>query len=365
MRYLDEFRDGKLASRLAEKIKKLMPTRPLNFMEVCGTHTQSFHRFALGRLLPGNLRLIAGPGCPVCVSTPAYIDQAISLSALKDVIILTFGDMLRVPGSHSSLEHARARGRNVQVVYSPLDCLALAKANPDKRLIFLAVGFETTAPTIALTIKAAKKDKIKNLFFLASLKTIPQVMEQLIKDSRLNLQGFLCPGHVSTIIGTRAYDFIPRKYGISCSVAGFEALDILNGIYLLVRQNVQQRPRVENQYVRVATRNGNPRAIKLISDVFKPADVCWRGLGLIPGSGLTLRREYARFDAAKEFVLKVPDRQTGDRRQADKCRCGDVLKGIISPPQCPLFGRACNPLHAVGPCMVSSEGACNAYYKYH
>ncbi len=360
MKYIDEFRNKDLIRIAADKIKEIMPQKEINIMEVCGTHTQSFFRFALDKLLPRNLRLISGPGCPVCVSSQTYIDQAIELAQDKDNIILTFGDMLRVPGVKSTLEKERAGGAQIQVVYSALDSLTVARINASKKVIFLAVGFETTAPTIALSLISAKKENLKNLSFFSSLKLIPPAMDYLVKDRRLNLDGFLCPGHVSVIIGTRPYEFIPRKYKIGCCVAGFEPLDILEGIYILVKQIIEDKPKVANQYLRVVTKQGNLRAQKKIKQIFKTSDASWRGLGKIPQSGLKIRNEFAQFDAERVFSIK----RTTQEPRTGRCRCADVLKGLISPLACPLFSRVCRPDNPVGPCMVSSEGACNAYFKY-
>jgi hydrogenase expression/formation protein HypD len=369
MRYIDEFRNKKPLKKLTDKIKEIAPKEDVNIMEVCGTHTQSFFRFGLDKLLPTNLRLIAGPGCPVCVSTQEYIDKAIHYAKSKNVIILTFGDMLRVPGTRLTLEKERAKGANVSVVYSALDALAIARKNPQKQVIFLAVGFETTAPTIALSIIRAKKENLKNLFFFPSLKLIPPGMDYLVKDKRLDLNGFLCPGHVSSIIGIKPYEFIPKRYKIACCVTGFEPLDILEGIHLIIQQIIKNKPMVANQYVRVVTRSGNIKAQKIISEVFKVADASWRGLGRIPGSGLRLKDKFSKFDAEKNFpfshklqATRLSGRQASYKLQ--KCRCGDVLKGLIEPNECILFKKACSPDNPFGPCMVSSEGACNAYYKY-
>ncbi len=362
MRYIDEFRNKNLIKRILSQIKEIAPEDRLNFMEVCGTHTQSFCRFGLHKLLPSNLRLIAGPGCPVCVSSQGYIDSAIKLAGHKDIIILTFGDMLRVPGSFSSLEKERAGHGNVRVVYSALDSLNVARLNPDKKVVFLAVGFETTAPTIALSIISAKKENLRNLFFFCSLKLIPPAMEYLLRDKRLNLNGFLCPGHVSAIIGTKPYEFIPKGYAIPCCITGFEPLDILEGIYLLLRQIVKKKPAVENQYTRVVSRSGNLKAKNIIHKVFRITDASWRGLGNIPNSGLKINEEFSQFDAEKIFSIKQKDKRT--KKQEMQCRCADILKGLISPLDCPLFLKACSPDNPIGPCMVSAEGACNAYYKY-
>ena len=363
MRYVDEFRNRKLVEQVAGKIREIIPIYPINIMEVCGTHTQSFYRFGLDKLIPPQLRLISGPGCPVCVSAQGYIDEAIALCGHKEVILATFGDMLRVPGNKSSLEKERAKSGNIQVVYSPLDTLRIAKNNPDKKIVFLAVGFETTAPTIALSILKAKEERVKNLFFLTSLKLIPPAMKILLEDEKVCLQGFLCPGHVSAIIGTKAYAGISRRYRIGCCVAGFEPLDILEGLYLLVRQIIKKHPCVENQYSRVVTNSGNRRAQEIIKDVFVPDNVSWRGLGVIPASGLRIRKRFAIFDARKQFSLKTTPGKLDAIQK--KCKCGSVLKGILRPDQCPLFRKACTPDNPYGPCMVSIEGACNAYYKYH
>lgn len=362
MKYIDEFRNQRLIREVADKIGEISPQWPLNIMEVCGTHTQSFRRFGLGKLLPENLRFIAGPGCPVCVSSQEYIDRAIELAGQKDTIILTFGDMLRVPGTVSTLEKKRADGASVQVVYSPLDSLLIAKNSPAKKIVFLAVGFETTTPTIALTILLAKKEKLRNLFFFTSLKLMIPAMRYLLEDERLKLQGFLCPGHVSAIIGTNPYEFIPKRYKVGCCVSGFEPLDIIEGVYLLVRQIAANRPQVENQYSRVVKRNGNPKAREIVSKVFREADNSWRGMGLLSNSGLKIRKEYVDFDAEEAFPLK---RVTHSKQPKAPCKCADVLKGLILPPDCPLFLKVCSPDNPIGPCMVSSEGACNAYYKYH
>jgi hydrogenase expression/formation protein HypD len=363
MRYIDEFRNKNLLKEVLNKTKEILPEDLVNIMEVCGTHTQSFCRFGLDKLLPSNLRLIAGPGCPVCVSSQGYIDSAIKLAGHKDVIILTFGDMLRIPGTHSTLEKQRARFGNVRVVYSALDSLNVARLNPDKQVVFLAVGFETTAPTIALSIISAGKQNLRNLFFFSSLKLIPPAMDYLVRDKRLNLSGFLCPGHVSAIIGTMPYEFIPKRYAIPCCITGFEPLDILEGIYLIVQQIVKKKPGVANQYVRVVTKKGNLKAQKIIKRVFKISDAYWRGLGRIPRSGLKINDEFSRFDIEKVFSVTDKEPRISDKHKI--CRCADILKGLISPLDCPLFLRVCSPDNPVGPCMVSTEGACNAYYRYH
>ena len=361
MKYIDEFRNKKLILDTAGRIKEIAPASKVNIMEVCGTHTNSFFRFGLHKLLPKNIRLVSGPGCPVCVSSQQYLDQAICYARHKDTLIATFGDLLRVPGSSSSLEKERAGHGNVDVVYSALEAVELAKKYPKKKVIFLAVGFETTIPTIALSILHAKKKRLRNIFFLCSLKLMPPAMEYLLKDKRLNIDGFLCPGHVSSIIGAKPYEFIPKKYKIACCIAGFEPLDIMEGIYLLLRQIVLAKPSVENQYIRVVTREGNKKAVGMINRVFNPCDTVWRGIGKIPLSGLLIRSEFSEFDATRQLPVKC--REIIDKNAA-RCRCADVLKGLILPPHCPLFMKLCKPDNPIGPCMVSTEGACNAYYKY-
>jgi hydrogenase expression/formation protein HypD len=269
--------------------------------------------------------------------------------------------MLRVPGSRSSLERERAKSGNVRVAYSPLDALSIARANPAKSVIFLAVGFETTAPTIALSILEAKKEKLKNIFFLSALKLIPAAMRYLLLDKRVRIDGFLCPGHVSAVIGTKEYAFVPKKYKIPCCVTGFEPLDILEGIYMILEQLASGKSGVANQYTRVVTKTGNLKAQGIIRRVFKTGDSEWRGLGIIPKSGLKLKNEFSDFDASRIFFAAGPRVKTETTGQ---CRCSDILKGLILPRNCPLFAKKCRPEHPLGPCMVSSEGACNAYYKF-
>jgi len=364
MRFIDEFRNKNIIKRVAQRITEIMPENKISIMEVCGTHTQSFHRFGLDRLIPENLRLIAGPGCPVCVSDQDYIDKAIQLSKIADTIILSFGDMLRVPGTNTSLERQRAEGSDVRVVYSAWDSLKIAERNPKKKVIFLAVGFETTAPTLALTLQAAQKEKLNNLFFFSSLKLIPPAMKALVSVRQINIDGFLCPGHVSTIIGSLAYDFIPRIYKVPCCVAGFEPLDVLEGIYLLLYQIINKKPRVMNQYMRAVKRDGNKKAQAIIKDVFRIVDDKWRGLGEIPRSGLKIRCEFLKFDAERFLSFKHRNWRNPESNNPNRCRCGEVLRGIIRPDECPLFRKVCSPVNPYGPCMVSNEGACNVYYRY-
>ena len=387
MKYIDEFRDGTIAIGLSKKIANLMDGHnEITIMEVCGSHTMSIYRYGLKKLLPSNIRLLSGPGCPVCVTSVNYIDTAIaisqntsaSLNSGRDVLITTFGDMMRVPGSSSSLEKERAKGASVAVVYSTLDALHLAEKHPNKKVVFLAIGFETTAPTIAASVIEAERRGLKNYFVLTAHKIMPPVMKALLTDKELNLDGFLCPAHVSTIIGSRPYEFIARDFHIPCVIAGFEPLDILQGIYMLLEQIVKKEARVQIEYSRVAKREGNPTALALLDKVFEPCDVEWRGLGLIPGSGFKLRSRYEKFDAhtvfrISDFVVSAQSNDFGfqinsaicnPQSAINGCICGDILRGVKLPADCKLFGKVCNPEHPVGACMVSSEGTCAAWYKY-
>jgi hydrogenase expression/formation protein HypD len=361
MKFQDEFRDRSLVQNMAANIRRMaekLPT-PVNFMEVCGTHTMSIYQYGLRSLLPENVRLVSGPGCPVCVTPIGYIDKALACTEDPRNIIATFGDMLRVPGSNSSLMEERAQGADIRIVYSPLDAVALARNNPERRVVFLGIGFETTAPTIAASILAAERQGRDNYLVLASHKTMPRPMEALTADPELALSGYLCPAHVSTVIGAKAYQSLVETYQIPCVVTGFEPADVMQGIQMLLDQSLAGTSRVEIQYSRAVSWDGNPQAQAVIGQVFEPCDANWRGLGLLPGSGLTIRAEYARFDADKVLTLDIPD---GIENPA--CRCGDVLKGKLAPFDCPLFDTICTPESPIGACMVSSEGTCAAAYKY-
>ena len=362
MKYLDEFRSEARVKKCAGAINKIMPGKPLSIMEVCGTHTQNFFRYSLDRLLPCGLKFIAGPGCPVCVSSQEYIDQAVAYAEDPNAMVLTFGDMMRVPGSVSNLEEQRARNGNVLVMYSPLDALTLAKEYPGKMMIVLAVGFETTASAFALSILEAKREKLKNICFFTSLKKITPAMKYLLEDEKMDISGFMCPGHVSAITGSRSYDFIAKDYRVGCCVTGFEPLDILEGIYLIVRQINRGIPKVENQYSRVVTRNGNLKAQGIMSKVFCDSDAKWRGMGDIAGSGMEINDDFAEFDARRELPVKVMTRARD--KEGGLCKCQEIIKGLASPDECALFAKRCSPERPYGPCMVSVEGTCNAYYKY-
>ena len=360
MKYVDEYRDAALVGRLAAAIRKAAPPeRTFRLMEVCGTHTMAIGRFGLRALLPPNVKLLSGPGCPVCVTPKEYVDHTLALAARGDVTVATFGDMMRVPGSRGDLQRAAAAGADVRVVYSSLEALEAAAAARARRVVFLGVGFETTAPTVAAAVKAARARGYDNFFVLVAHKLIPPAMRVLCANERLALDGFLCPAHVSAIIGTRAYEFIPREYGRACAVAGFEPVDIMQGILMLVTQAAAGKPTVDNAYSRVVHPDGNPRARALLDEVFEVADSRWRGLGDLPASGLRLRGEYVAFDAAVALPVDIPPTVPDEG-----CLCGDVLSGITEPGGCPLFGKVCTPETPVGPCMVSAEGTCAAAFKY-
>jgi len=361
LNYMDEFRDRSIVLGLAERIKELAAGRPepMTFMEVCGTHTMAIYQYGLRSLLPDGVRLISGPGCPVCVTPNGYIDRAIALSRLPDTIITTFGDMVRVPGSTSSLMEERARGADVRIVYSPLDAVSIAEKNAGKRVVFLGVGFETTAPAIAGSILTAASKGLVNYSVLAAHKTIPLPMEILSSDPELSIDGYICPAHVSAIIGAEAYMPLAEKLGVPCVVTGFEPVDVMQGVEMLVRQVVEKRSSVEIQYGRVVKWEGNRKAQAILAEVFSVCDSEWRGIGVIPGSGLEIAEKFAAFDAEKTIPVTVEE-----PREHLGCLCGDILKGKRSPFDCPLFATVCMPESPVGACMVSSEGTCAAAYKY-
>jgi hydrogenase expression/formation protein HypD len=357
MKYIDEFRDKELVTKLTGHIKNLARGN-LAFMEVCGGHTSAIHRFGIKSLLPGNIKLISGPGCPVCVTGKNFIDKAVECSRLKNVIITSFGDLIRVPGTASSLEKERANGADIRIVFSGLEALDIAIANPGKRVIFLGIGFETTAPGTAVTINEAAKIEIDNFCLLSAHKIMPPAMDAIIKEG-VNINGFICPGHVAAITGSKIFDFIPEKYKLGCVITGFEPVDITQAILMLVRQVNSNDPKTEIQYRRAVTKEGNSLAKKQMEDVFETCDAFWRGFGIIPGSGLKLKNEFAKYDAEKLFSF-VPDSYEDD----GNCICGEILRGKKSPPDCPLFGNGCVPDNPVGACMVSNEGACNTWFKY-
>jgi hydrogenase expression/formation protein HypD len=357
-KFVDEFRDPELAKKLVSMLSSYKG-RPVNLMEVCGTHTMSISRYGIRGLLPENINLISGPGCPVCVTPVSYIDSAILLSREKDVIITTFGDLMRVPGKTSSLLKEKGAGRDIRILYSPLDSLKIARDNRDKKVVFLSVGFETTTPIAALTVLRAVDENIKNFCVLSANKTMPEALKILASDRELKIDGFLYPGHVSAVIGIKDYEKLAVSLGIPGVVAGFEPLDILHSILRLVSNINEGKAVVENLYTRVVTHQGNPIAVQKINSVFEGCSSVWRGLGVIPGSGLKMRDEYKDFDAWRLFDL-----DSSNEEEPEGCMCGEVLKGKVKPLACKLFGKACVPQNPVGACMVSSEGTCAAYYKY-
>ncbi len=359
MKYMDEFRDIELCSGLARRIHRRVKGRDMVLMEVCGTHTMAIHKSGIKAMLPESLKLLSGPGCPVCVTPNEYLDRAVALGRREDVILATFGDMLRVPGSSSSLEQVRAEGANVSMVYSCRDSLAVARENRDRKVVFLGVGFETTSPTIAATIEEAEREGVPNFHVLCGHKLIPPAMRALVENPDLSVQGFICPAHVSTIIGAGPYRFLADEHGIPCVITGFEPLDILQGIAMLADMIIDGKPSVKNQYSRVATMEGNARAKELLDRVFETCSSEWRGLGSIPRSGYRIKDGLAHRDAEKEIRVDVEV-----TRGHKGCRCGEILQGLIDPSGCPLYADVCTPENPVGPCMVSSEGTCAAYYKY-
>jgi hydrogenase expression/formation protein HypD len=359
MKYLDEFRDPAAVRGLARQLVETVGDRKLTVMEVCGTHTMSVARYGLKRLLPPSLTLLSGPGCPVCVTPNSEIDLWIAAAREPNVVLTPFGDLLRVPGSSSSLEMERSTGADVRPVYSSLEALRVAESEPDRLVVFPAVGFETTAPTVAASVLEAKRKGLSNFTLAVAHKTMPAAMEALAGDGRLNLDGFLCPAHVSTIIGAEPYRFLSEEHGKSCVVAGFEATDIVESLLMIAQQIARNEPDVEVQYRRVAKLAGNPKARETIDRVFEPCDAAWRGLGTVSGSGLFLRAEYADFD-----VRSCLDLQVESSVENPACRCGEVLRGLIRPRQCSLFGKTCTPDAPVGACMVSNEGSCAAAYRY-
>jgi hydrogenase expression/formation protein HypD len=328
-------------------------------MEFCGGRTTAIFKHGIRQLLPETLEMLSGPGCPVCVTSNQDLDKAIALACLPKVIITSFGDMLRVPGSYSSLQATKAEGRDIRVVYSTQDALAIARDNPDKSVIFIGIGFETTAPTIAASILQAEEQGINNYYVLPLHKLCPPIMKAILDLGEVRLNGIICPGHVSAIIGSYPYRFIPQDYGVACVVSGFEPLDILLAVDMLVNQIESGQYKVEIAYRRGVKPEGNIQALKLIDTIFEVCDASWRGIGVVSSSGLKLNKRYQRFDAESNFAI-----EPGPSREARGCICGSILRGVSTPRDCPLFKLACTPEQPVGPCMVSSEGACATYYHY-
>lgn len=366
MKYVTEYRDPEKAQALLAEIAQLSqllpinPAKPLKLMEICGGHTHSIFKYGIETLLPDSIELIHGPGCPVCVMPRGRLDDAIALAEQPNIIFTTFGDAMRVPGSQKSLLQAKAQNADVRMVYSPLDALKIAKDNPDREIIFFGIGFETTVPSTALTVLQAKAEGITNFSLFCNHVLVVPALEALLSNPDLQLDGFIGPGHVSTVIGIEPYQIIADRYHKPLVISGFEPLDILQSVWMLLKQLIEGRCEVENQYTRLVNSGGNKVGLNAIAQVFTIRDRFeWRGLGEIAQSGLKIRDEYAQFDAEVKFI--VPNRRVAD---AKACQCGEILKGVLKPWQCKVFGTACTPQNPIGTCMVSSEGSCAAYYKY-
>ena len=357
MKYIDEYRDKNLVLELAENIRRAS-TKSVSLMEVCGGHTMSIHKFGIPALLPPTIKLHSGPGCPVCVSSNKFIDQSVAYSRLDNVIITTYGDLIRVPGSTSTLDKEKANGADIRIVYSVLDALKIAKENKDKKVIFLGIGFETTAPGSAVGILNATEQKISNFYLYSSHKIMPPAMAALI-DEGIKIDGYIAPGHVSTITGSAIYTDIAEKYGLCCVISGFEPFDMMKSIYMLVKQFETNSPKVEIEYKRAVKPEGNIKAQKIMNEVFELRDDWWRGLGVLPKSGLKIREKYSNFDAENKIEVEVEP-----TIEHKGCICGEILKGLKNPKDCKLFGKVCIPNNPIGACMVSNEGACHAYYRY-
>ncbi|CAN2041292.1 putative hydrogenase expression/formation protein MJ0993 [Candidatus Magnetomoraceae bacterium gMMP-15] len=359
IKYLQEYRDPKLSKKLINKIKEIS-LKKIRLMEVCGTHTMSIFKNGIQALLPENISLISGPGCPVCVTSQNEIDAFIELAKIDNVILASFGDLIKVPGTSSSLQKERSMGRDIRIVYSTFDCLEIAIKNPKKKVVFLAVGFETTAPTIAASVIAAKHKEINNYFIFSAHKLMPPVMEHLLKTKNFNIDGFILPGHVSVITGIKAFLPLIEKYHIPSVAAGFEPTDILQAILMLVKQIESGDISLENAYTRAVKYEGNKKAQKIMNNVFQVIDTSWRGIGNISKSGLKIRDKFESYDAKKIFDITLSDSNPPDKG----CLCGQILRGLKTPPECKLYKKVCTPLNPVGPCMVSSEGTCSTYYRY-
>ena len=360
MKFVDEYRDAEIAKNLADEIARVSEGRPLKLMEVCGGHTHTIYKYGIEDVLPPNIDLVHGPGCPVCVIPMGRLDDAHAIAQQPDVIFTTYGDMMRVPGSRGSLLDAKAEGADIRFVYSPLDALKIARSNPEKRVVFFAIGFETTAPSTALTLLRAKAENLKNFSIFCNHVMIIPAIKALLDSPDLRLDGFIGPGHVSTIIGCEPYRFIAEEHKKPVVVSGFEPLDVIQGAAMIVKQIAEGRSEVENQYTRVVNWHGNAKALEILGRVFALRPFFeWRGLGFITHSALKLSEEFADWDA--ELLFNVPGLRVADPKA---CQCGEVLKGVIKPWQCKVFGTACTPETPIGTCMVSSEGACAAYYNY-
>lgn len=350
-----------MTNKVVSKIKELQSAinRPVRLMEVCGTHTVAIFRHGIRDVLPDGIKLLSGPGCPVCVTSIKAVDTVIAISRAKDVVITTFGDMMRVPGGSKSLSSARSGGSDIRIVYSPLDALKIAQDNRNKKVVFFATGFETTSPLVAGTISEAENSGTDNFYIYSVHKTVPPALKALLDSGDVLVDGFILPGHVSAIIGKNPYNFIASDYHKPSVITGFDANDILTGIMMILDQILNGKALVENQYAKVVKDEGNPRAVSIMNEYFGPADAEWRGIGILPGSGLELREQFHHRD-----IISVLDPEVPEGKEPKACSCGDVLRGIKIPSDCGLFGKACTPENPVGACMVSSEGSCSAYYKY-
>jgi hydrogenase expression/formation protein HypD len=358
LKYIEEYRDGELAKNLIQKIH-VLSKKHLRIMEVCGTHTMSIFRHGIRSLLPKTVTLLSGPGCPVCVTAQKDIDAFIVFAGLENVIVTTFGDLIKVPGSVSSLGNEKAKGADVRIVYSVFDAVEIAKKNPEKEVVFCGVGFETTIPTIAAGILMGAEAKLKNFSVFSANKLTPPAISALMETDGIQIDGFILPGHVSVITGTNAYRDTFEKYKIPSVITGFEPIDILNALLILIDQNENQAPSLMNAYPRAVADQGNLKAQKIMHQVFEVCSACWRGIGEIPMSGMGIKKEYQAFDAANKFSINMPDAP-----EPKSCACGEILMGLKTPEQCGLYKKKCTPMTPVGPCMVSSEGACAAFYKY-
>ncbi len=358
MKFVEEYRDPELGKKLLDRIHK-RSRKPARLMEFCGGHTVAIFKHGLRQLLPPSIEMLSGPGCPVCVTASADLDKAIALGHLPDVIITSFGDMVRVPGSRSSLQKAKAEGADVRIVYSAQDALTIAHENPEKSVVFIGIGFETTAPTIAASILQAEHEKLKNYYVLSLHKVCPPIMKAILDLGEVNLNGIICPGHVSVIIGSHPYQFLADDYKIACAVSGFEPLDILLAVDRLVEQIESGQPGVEIAYRRGVKPEGNRAALSLMETVFEIGEANWRGIGVVPESGLQIKSQYEKYDAGKNFKI-----DPGPTHEPKGCICGSILRGVSTPLECKLFRETCTPEHPVGPCMVSAEGSCAAYYQY-
>jgi hydrogenase expression/formation protein HypD len=357
MKFTDEFRNEKLVKALLAKIYTISK-KPVRIMEVCGGHTMAIRRYGIHTLLPDTIELLSGPGCPVCVTDQQFIDTAIAYAKMPVCILLTYGDMLRVPGTTSSLDREKAAGSDVRIIYSTIQALEIARKNPSKNIVFAAIGFETTVPGTAIALKQAKEEKLTNFYVFCAHKTMPEAMAALIEEG-IPINGYIGPGHVCAVAGSKIFDALASNYNMPIVISGFEPVDLVQAVYILVKMIEENRTGVEIQYNRLVTHQGNLKAQRLVNEVFEPDTQYWRGIGAIPGSGLKIRKEYSAFDVLKQLPVKVKK-----GAEPKGCICGEILKGLKKPTECKLFGKVCMPAHPIGACMVSSEGSCHAYYNY-